>query len=458
MCGISAVLSTDRRNIISYLYSSLFHIQHRGQDAFGLSTYDSKYHTIKGKGLLSNITDCNENILPGSMGIGHVRYPTAGLNTEKEIQPFNLNKPHGISIAHNGNIHNKQEISNILKDIHNVHLTSTSDTELILYLFSIYLDKELKYQALSDNVVCSVIKTISKLLNGSYSIVMMIYGYGIVCFKDPHGIRPLCYDYRDGLFVASSESVSLHNLNMSDTELGSGEIVIMKNTGSLSKYTYDSSPCTPCIFEWIYISRLESILYNTSVYEARYNMGEILANRIKESLKDIDYIIPVPDTSKPCAQAISDKLQIPYKEAIIKNRYIHRTFIMDTNQTRTKNIKNKLNVIPKLVQDKTILLVDDSIVRGNTMKHIISLVKSNGARKVYVASCSPMIKYPNYYGVDVPTKEELIAHDKTINQIESNLGADKLIYQDLNDLIEMMKKLNPSIHNYECSLFTGEYL
>ena len=467
MCGITGIISSNKeKNIIIDLYDSLFHIQHRGQDSFGIATYNEtlqKYNCLKKQGLLANNVSIRKDDLQGNMGIGHVRYPTSGLITDDEIQPFFVNRPYGLSISHNGHIKNKDDICLLLKERYNVYVNTTSDSEIILHLFAIYLENKVNKWPLSNEIIYDTIRELSDVLQGSYSIVLMIFGFGLVSFKDPYGIRPLVYGVRDDISLVSSESISLDNLDIPFEDVNSGEVIIMRTEGTIHKHRYKEYPLTPCIFEWIYISRIESVIHGISVYKARYLMGVLLAERFKSELisseyVNIDCIVPVPETSKPCALAISETLNIPYREAVIKNRYVNRTFIMDTNHQRNKNIKRKLNVIRSQVEGKDILLIDDSIVRGNTMKHIVSLLKKNGVSKIYIISCSPMIKYPNYYGIDVSTETELIASNKSISDIEKELGVEKVMYQNVDDLLILFRGLNEGIMNYETSLFDGNYI
>jgi amidophosphoribosyltransferase len=466
MCGITGILSPDKdENIIHELYDSLFHIQHRGQDAFGMYTYSShsnKFSNIKQEGLLSNNISIQTEKLQGNIGVGHVRYPTSGIISCSEIQPFFVNRPYGISLCHNGHIQNKEELREILVTTYNLYLDTTSDSEVILYLFSIELDKELNgNHSITERSIQNVLCKISTLLQGSYSIIMIIAGYGIIFFKDKYGIRPLLHGKRDNNHLISSESISLDNLDYDFQDVNAGEYGIITLDGHLHKAYYcENYSLTPCIFEWIYISRIESVIHNIPVIQARLEMGKLLSKKIRETVNidDIDFIIPVPETSKPCALSMSDELNIPYTEGIIKNRYINRTFIMGNNQTRNKNIKRKLNIINSQVNGKNVIIVDDSIVRGNTMRHIVKLLKKNGVNKVIVVSCSPMIRFPNIYGIDVSSHKELISHKHSIEDIEKEMGIDKLIYQDLDDLLQLFHKLNPNIQHYETSLFNGIYL
>ncbi len=454
MCGITGIISSNK-NINERLYNSLFHIQHRGQDSHGVLTSDNEnLYFIKESGLINNSTK-NISILKGTMGIGHVRYKTSGKLVNKEIQPFIINN---IALCHNGNISNYDKINKV-----GLNVKTDSDSELLLALFQKEL---LKYSTLNDKIIVSVIKTISKICVGSFSVIILIKNYGLICFKDPYGIRPLIYGKKENTntYLISSESPSLINNDFKIIdEIKGGEIVIFKNENNkiiVNNYNYDNKIQKPCIFEWIYISREDSIIQNVSVYEARLKMGEYLANNIKKqiNINDIDYIVPIPTTSKPIALKISEVLKKPYRECIIKNRYIYRTFIMNNQEKRTKNIQKKLSVVKNIVKGKNLLIIDDSIVRGNTIKHIVDLLRKNDVNKIFVASCAPIIKYQNYYGLDIPTKEELIANNKTIAEIELLLNIDKLIYQSIEDLCKSIQFFNPTLHNFELSIFNGEYL
>ena len=452
MCGITGIISKNK-NINYTLYNSLFHIQHRGQDSHGVLTSDkNNFYFIKENGLINNSTK-NISILKGDMGIGHVRYKTTGNLVNNEIQPFIIQN---MSLCHNGNISNYQKI-----DKKNINLKTKSDSELILILFYNQLNK---YKTINNENIVSTVKYLSNILIGSYSIIILIQNYGLICFKDPHGIRPLIYGKKDDTYLISSESPSLINNNFNIIEdVKGGEVIIFKNknnTIKLDKYIYKTKIQKPCIFEWIYISREDSIINNVSVYEARLKMGEYLANNIKNqiNINEIDYIVPIPTTSKPIALKIAEVLQKPYRECIIKNRYIYRTFIMNNQMKRNKNIQKKLSVVKNIVKDKNLLIIDDSIVRGNTIKHIVQLLKKNNVNKIFVASCAPIIKYQNYYGLDIPTKTELIANNKKIKEIEKLLNIDKLVYQSVEDICKSIQFFNPNLNNFELSIFNGEYL
>lgn len=465
MCGISGVISNY--NIYNILYESLFHIQHRGQDSSGIALMgENTIEIYKTQGLLNNI-DINCNNINANIGIGHVRYPTSGVINSDETQPFLLDD---ISLCHNGTIANYKEL---YKDyICKINLISESDSELLLHIFKYELLNYLKINntSINNDVIVEVIKILSKKCKGGYSVIIMIKDYGLICFKDPHGIRPLTYSQVDNAFIISSESVSISNQSyindINIKEVNAGEVLIFKNSNNLDipsvkTYKYSNHISKPCIFEWIYIARDDSIIYDVSVYNSRLEMGETIANKMIKSNIDIDkidYVVPVPDTSKPVALRLSEILKIPYREAIIKNRYIARTFIMDNQEKRQKNIKRKLSVVDNIIKNKNILIVDDSIVRGNTMKHIIELLYKCEVKSIIVASSAPIIKYQNFYGLDIPTKEELIGHNRTVEDIEKLYNVKKIIYLDIDEVCNSVSKLNSKLTDFELSVFDGKYI
>ena len=410
MCGISGIINKYSKSSIHNLLRSLFHLQHRGQDSCGIHTCDEKkLYIIKGKGLINSVFNNNNiNKLKGFMGIGHNRYPTNGTFTVDEIQPFYIQKPFKVSLCHNGNIYNTNEIISYLEN-KNIYVHTKSDSELVLMLISFELDNELlsnNNETISfEDSITNVIKKVSLIIKGAYGIILMIKDYGLVAFKDPNGIRPLLYGETNNEVLVASESISLQSLNFKNIQnVQNGEIIFI-NKHKITKRIYNQSLYTPCIFEYVYISRVESIIDNVSVYKSRQNMGKYLAKTIKEQISqelinEIDFVASVPDTSRPTAIEISKSLDLPYNEVLIKNRYICRTFIMNNQEDRCSNIKKKFGVIKELAYNKNILLVDDSIVRGNTMKHTIELLKSYGCKKIYVAISCPIIKYTNHYGID----------------------------------------------------------
>lgn len=467
MCGISALISDN--NIFELLYENLFHLQHRGQNSFGFAISNinienqiDEINIFKENGLISN--SCVQNI-NGNIGIGHVRYPTSGNLNKNEIQPFVLNN---ISLCHNGNIANYNDLKKEYKN--KFIIRSESDSELFLNIFIYELNKLTNNNIYNINskILYDVIKSISQKCKGGYSVIILIPFFGLVCFKDPYGIRPLVYGKYENTYAISSESSSIMNLDNNfkiTKEINGGEIVIFKKENGrkiiTENYQYQNCIQKPCIFEWIYIARDDSIIHNVSVYKSRLNMGKYLANKIIQEnidINSIDVVIPVPDTSRPVALKLAEVLKKPYREAIIKNRYVARTFIMDNQKKRKKNIKRKLSIIDEFVNNKNILIVDDSIVRGNTISHIIENLYNCNAKSIIVASSAPIIKYQNFYGLDIPTKEELIANNKSLKEIETKLNIRKLIYLSINDTCNSITDLNPSIKDFELSVFNGKYI
>lgn len=480
MCGISAVISND--NIFEILYESLFHLQHRGQNSNGFAIYnqeEKQINVLKNDGILNNSA-----IKPtmGNIGMGHVRYPTSGSINSNEIQPFVLDN---IALCHNGTIANYQEL---IEEYQNKIINkSESDSELLLNIFCYELKKHTDRLLITnpllitDDIILQVIQKIYQKCKGGYSVIILIPDFGLVCFKDPHGIRPLVYGKSEDSYIVGSESVAITNLSEEShiiKEIEAGEVVIFKNkknknknkntinndVGQITVNNYQLSKDVikkPCIFEWIYISREDSIIHNVSVYQSRLKMGEYLAKKmIRENvdMSQIDAIVPVPDTSRPVALRISEVLNIPYREAIVKNRYIARTFIMDNQTKRKKNISRKLSVTNELVENKNILIVDDSIVRGNTMSHIIEMLYKNNVKSIIVASSAPMIKYQNFYGLDIPTKEELIAYNRTIGEMEKKFNIKKLIFLSISEVCKSVSDCNPELDNFELSVFDGNYI
>ena len=477
MCGICGIINNgnneqNTKQQASYqLYEGLIAQQHRGQDACGIitgSTSNSKKYRVRGLGLVRNIF--NSKVLQkmeGNMGIGHVRYPTEGAKTTKEIQPFYIKLPFGISLCHNGNIINMDEIREKIPHIVN---ESSSDSELLLHYISKLMLIEIENintdSQSMDKIIKTVIKKVMNTVQGSYSVIMMINNYGLVAFRDKRGIRPLILGKQNTNYCICSESVALDVLDYTLVrDIPPGEVVIITENNIQSIET-GISIYTPCIFEYIYISRPDSIYNSISVYEARLNMGLYLGRKIRKDwstiIPQLDMIIPVPDTSRPFCVSIAQIIKKPIREVLIKNRYIDRTFIMPNQHRRQKNIKRKLNIISYMVKDKNVLLVDDSIVRGNTSKYIVSMIRKAGAKSIYFASCAPEIKYSNYYGIDIPTQENLIATNRTTLEIADYLKVDGLIYQDLEDLNKSVFELLPPEYNnkqfrFECSIFDGQY-
>lgn len=453
MCGISGIISNN--NIIHELYQSLFHLQHRGQDSCGMVLDDKeKLYIIKKDGLVKNINidiECEYNI-----GLGHIRYKTNGDMSNELIQPFILDNT---ILCHNGNIYNDTEILNYILKKFNILVTFKNDSDLLLKLFNY----EIKNKEINEENIEKALINISKICKGSYNVIIYIRDYGIISFKDKYGFRPLCYGKNENGYIISSESIAINNLDYKFiNEINPGEMIIIKNNLDFYKKQYVKSNLHFCIFEYIYMSRPETILNNVSVYDVRLKLGEYLARELtrnisKEEYDNIDYIIPIPQTSKPVALMMSEKLKKPYREGIINNRYIDRTFIMNNQKNRKKNIKLKMSVVKSMVKDKNIVIVDDSIVRGNTIRHIIDLLKENDVNKIYVCISSPPIKYKNLYGIDISTDEELIANKLKVTEIQEQIGADKLVYLKSYDMVDSVKHFNKNLH-FDLSIFNGYYI
>ena len=450
MCGITALVSS-KENIFPDLYESLYHLQHRGQDSFGFSYFDENQQLllIKQQGLLSNSSYDN---IQTNIGLGHVRYPTKGKNTIHECQPLFLKgKYHTISFVHNGQVEIEPIKSCLLKVGVSVDPSITSDSSFLLYIFDYLLNQ---HERLTDEILLEIIGWIQGNIQGSFNCICLIENYGLLCFKDKYSIRPLILGKKEENYIISSESISITSIDYDIiNDIYAHDILIF--TDKLTIYPSQTSTYfKPCIFEWVYLAREESTMYGVNVYQSRVKMGEYLAEKIRKTIdiNQFDCVIPVPDTSKPVALEISKQLKKPYFEAITKNRYVNRTFIMDSQKKRKKNIKRKLNVIQHLIQDKNILIVDDSIVRGNTIKYIVNLLKEYQVKKIFIAISSPKIINTNHYGIDIPTKEELLCFQKTNQEIEKDLSVEKIIFQDLNDLKQSVQSFE-AIQHFELSVF-----
>ena len=452
MCGITALVSS-KEDIFPDLYESLYHLQHRGQDSFGFSYFDENQQLllIKQQDLLSNSSYDN---IQTNIGLGHVRYPTKGKNTIHECQPLFLKgKYHTISFVHNGQVEIEPIKSYLLKVGVSVNPSITSDSSFLLYIFDYLLNQ---HERLTYEIILEIIGWIQENIQGSFNCICLIENYGLICFKDKYSIRPLILGKKGKNYIISSESISITSIDYDIiNDIYGHDILIF--TDELAIYQSQiSTYFKPCIFEWVYLAREESIIYGVNVYQSRVKMGEYLAEKIRKTIDidGIDCVIPVPDTSKPVALEISKQLKKPYFEAITKNRYVNRTFIMDSQKKRKKNIKRKLNVIQHLIQDKNILIVDDSIVRGNTIKYIVNLLKEYRVKKIFIAISSPEIINTNTFGIDIPTKEELLCFQKTNLEIEKDLGVEKIIFQDITNLEQSIQSFNPRIKGFEKSVFT----
>ena len=466
MCGIVAVYGTNQ--VVHDIYESLTVLQHRGQDASGILTnYDGKIALRKSLGLVRDgFSHRHINRLKGNLGIGHVRYPTAGhAESSAEAQPFYVNSPYGIGLAHNGNLINSSILKNNLFSEDLRHINTKSDSEILLNIFAHELQLHGKDSFTPDDVFYAV-AGVHRRVRGAYSVVALIADRGIVAFRDPMGIRPLCFGERkvNGKkeVMIASESVALDSTGYKlIRDVQPGEAVFIDTKGNVhTRLCSDKTGYTPCIFEYVYFARPDTILDGISVYRARMRMGQSLAKKIKEEWKDhnIDVVIPIPDTSRIAALELSTSLKVPFREGFIKNRYIGRTFIMPEQMQRVQSVKRKLNAIGSEFKDKNVLLVDDSIVRGTTSKQIIEMAREAGAKKGYMASAAPPVKFPNVYGIDMPASNEFVAHEKTEKQISSFIGADRLFYQDLNDLIASVKEDGSEIQKFDASCFDGKYV
>jgi len=465
MCGIIGIVG--KQAVTPSIYDALTILQHRGQDAAGIATLEGhRIHLYKGNGLVRDVFPRPElEKLQGNAGIGHVRYPTAGSDKLDEAQPFYVNSPYGIVLGHNGNLTNAAALKKELFDSDRRHLNTESDSEALLNVFAHELHR-IGPAGMQPEDVFRAVDALHQRCKGAYSVIAMITGKGVLGFRDPYGIRPAVLGYRDTEkgreYAIASESVALDVLDFTlMRDLKPGEAVFITLDGEL--HTHESphaEPASPCIFEYVYFARPDSMLDDISVYKARLRMGEALAAKILREWPDhdIDVVIPVPDTSRTSALPLAYDLNVKYREGFIKNRYIGRTFIMPGQEQRKRSVRQKLNAIDLEFRDKNVLLVDDSIVRGTTSRQIIQMARDAGAKKVYFASASPPVRYPNIYGIDMPAPSELIAAGRDEKQIEQELGADRLIYQGLDDLVAACSEGNADITRFDTSCFSGEYV
>jgi len=465
MCGIVGIVG--RSFVNQAIYDALTVLQHRGQDAAGIVTCDGdRLFLRKDNGMVRDVFRSRHmRRLVGNMGIGHVRYPTAGTASSAEAQPFYVNSPYGITLAHNGNLTNTTALAEDIYRADLRHINTSSDSEVLLNVFAHELQQLGKLVPQPDDIFAAVSR-VHERVEGAYAVIAMITGYGILAFRDPHGIRPVCYGRRDTEqgpeYMVASESVALSGLGFHLVrDLAPGEAIYISAEGEVYTRQCASNPLlTPCIFEQVYLARPDSIIDGISVYKARLRMGEKLAEKIEREWPDhdIDVVIPIPDTSRTAALQMANVLDVKYREGFIKNRYIGRTFIMPGQQQRKKSVRQKLNAIELEFSGKNVLLVDDSIVRGTTCNEIIQMAREAGANKVYFASAAPPVIYPNVYGIDMPAARELIAHGRSNEEICKLIGADKLIYQDLPDLVAACREGNPAISEFDCSVFDGRYI
>ncbi|EMD38158.1 hypothetical protein CERSUDRAFT_113310 [Gelatoporia subvermispora B] len=471
MCGILGLLLHDPHvDAAPEICEGLSLLQHRGQDACGIVTCGPKgrFYQCKANGMVRDVFDSNAlSHLIGGMGVGHVRYPTAGSSHHAEAQPFYVNSPYGIVLAHNGNLINTESLLQFMDATAHRHINTTSDSELLLNIFADNLQKTGKFR-INEEDIFTAIGGLMEQCKGAYACVAMLAGFGIIAFRDPNGIRPLGMASRKTAsgghdYLFASESVVADASSFTDWEdVRPGEAIIITRNSVSRRQVGKAVTFAPDIFEYVYFARPDSVLDGVSVYRSRMAMGDALADEVKRVLTEknmtVDVVIPVPDTSRVAALNLAQKLQLPYREGFIKNRYVGRTFIMPGQQMRKKNVRRKLNAMALEFADKNVLIVDDSIVRGTTSKEIIQMAKDVGAKKVIVASCAPPIRHSNVYGIDMPSRVELVAHGRTDADIAAAIGADLVIFQTLPDLIASVRQFNPAIPAFDCSVFTGEYV
>jgi amidophosphoribosyltransferase len=467
MCGIVGAISKSPVNQL--LYDALLLLQHRGQDAAGIVTMQgTKCFMHKARGMVRDVFRTrNMRALPGNVGLGQVRYPTAGNAwSEEEAQPFYVNAPFGIVLVHNGNLTNTTALKSELFRIDRRHINTESDTEVLINILAHEVEVAARDLPLTPQAVFAAVAAVHKRVKGSYAVIALIAGHGLLAFRDPYGIRPLAIGQlqtEDGLeYMVASESVAIEGTGRHVLrDVAPGEAVFIDIDGRLHTQQCAAQPTLhPCMFEFVYLARPDSVLDGISVYQARLNLGETLAQRVISTMppSEIDVVIPIPESSRPSAMQLAQKLGKPYREGFVKNRYVGRTFIMPGQAVRKKSVRQKLNAIGVEFKGRNVLLVDDSIVRGTTSKEIVQMAREAGAKKVYMASAAPPVRYPNVYGIDMPTREELIAADRSIEQIREYIGADALIYQDVDAMKRVVGALNPKLDGFEASCFDGRYI
>ncbi|AXK40039.1 amidophosphoribosyltransferase [Crenobacter cavernae] len=467
MCGILGVVGQSPVNQL--LYDGLQLLQHRGQDAAGIVTANGKsFHMHKGAGLVRDVFRTrNMRSLTGTAGIAHVRYPTAGSASNlAEAQPFYVNSPFGIVLAHNGNLTNADELKADMYRRDLRHINTNSDSEVLLNVFAHEIAQRVDGQALPIDAVFGAVEAVHRRVRGAYAVVALIAGFGLVAFRDPNGIRPLVIGSNQAggksEYMFSSESVALDCSGFTLLrDVAPGEAVYVTFDGDFhARQCAETTRLAPCLFEYVYFARPDSVIDGASVYQARLNMGETLAEKVRRVLPaiDIDVVMPIPDTSRASALQLANALGLPYREGFIKNRYIGRTFIMPGQGVRKKSVRQKLNPVACEFKDRNVLLVDDSIVRGTTSREIVQMARDAGAKKVYFASAAPAVRFPNVYGIDMPTREELLATGRTEQDVTEEIGADAVIYQELDALVEAVKAANPALTEFESSCFDGYYV
>ncbi len=464
MCGIVGVVSNTPVNQL--IYDALLLLQHRGQDAAGIVTQqERKFFMHKAKGMVRDVFRTrNMRSLPGNCGLGQVRYPTAGnAFSEEEAQPFYVNAPFGIVLVHNGNLTNAQALKSELFSTDHRHINTDSDSEVLLNVLAHEIEKVTRGLPLQPHDLFKAVTNVHRRIKGSYAVIALIAGHGVLAFRDPFGIRPLCMGRSsDGNVMLASESVALEGTtHQLDRNIEPGEAVFVDLQGQVfAQQCADTPVLKPCIFEYVYLARPDSVMDGISVYQARLNLGESLAKRVISTVppKDIDVVIPIPESSRPSAAQLAQLLGLPYREGFVKNRYVGRTFIMPGQSVRKKSVRQKLNVIASEFKGRNVLLVDDSIVRGTTSREIVQMARDAGARKVYMASAAPPVRYPNVYGIDMPTSSELVAYNRTVEQVREIIGCDALIYQDVEGMKRAIASLSSKLAGFDASCFDGVYV
>ena len=454
----------SRAPVNQLIYDALLLLQHRGQDAAGIVTQTGrKFYMHKAKGMVRDVFRTRDmRALPGSAGLGQVRYPTAGnAESEEEAQPFYVNAPFGLVMAHNGNLTNAHALKAELFNTDHRHINTESDSEVLLNVLAHELENATRGIELKPADVFAAVRRMHKRLKGSYAVVTLIAGHGLVAFRDPFGIRPLCYGQGDGTVMVASESVALEGTGHRFVrDIDPGEAIFIDANGTVhAEQCADSPKRFPCLFEYVYLARPDSQIDGVSVYQARLNMGETLAQRVISMVPPdlIDAVIPIPESSRPSAMQLAHMLGKPYREGFVKNRYVGRTFIMPGQAVRKRSVRQKLNVIGSEFKGRNVLLVDDSIVRGTTSREIVQMAREAGARKVYLASAAPPVRYPNVYGIDMPSSEELVAFGRSAEEVRELIGCDALIYQDVGGLKRAVSALNPALDGFDASCFDGVY-
>ncbi len=470
MCGIVGVISGSPVNQL--IYDALLLLQHRGQDAAGIVTMQgTKCFMHKARGMVRDVFRTrNMRALPGNVGLGQVRYPTAGNAwSEEEAQPFYVNAPFGIVLVHNGNLTNAHSLKKELFDVDRRHINTESDTEVLINVLAHELEQAARDLPLTPEAIFKAVGVVHQRLKGSYAVIALIAGHGLLAFRDPFGIRPLCFGEADSHqgspgreVMVASESVALEGTGHKLVrDVAPGEAIFIDLQGRVhARQCAEHPSLNPCMFEFVYLARPDSVMDGVSVYQARLNMGETLAQRLISTMppSEIDVVIPIPESSRPSAMQLAQKIGKPYREGFVKNRYVGRTFIMPGQGMRKKSVRQKLNAIASEFKGRNVLLVDDSIVRGTTSKEIVQMAREAGARKVYMASAAPPVRFPNVYGIDMPTKDELIAHNRSTEEIRQYIGADALIYQDVAAMKKVVGTLNPKLDGFEASCFDGVYI